>query len=1145
MVAFACNDCGNLMKGFATSCSRCGKNNLSISSADAENHFSVGAAEGKSLSEQLTDKANSQQPTRSSRQKQTSNYSSTSNTGSASSSSTSNSTSSNSTSSTRSTSGSSSWSASSSSSQSGQPTWNSGSESAWNSGSESAWNSGSESAWNSGSESARNSGSESSLSSGSESSWNTRSESSWNQRPESTWNNKRTESGWNSSSAKGSQSAASTTSSNKKEKPQERPAGFGTLIFGFIIPTAAIVFETQTHFCALNFFDPFPSLPHILFFSLIPFTSLMAWIAGRRKFNPDTDMSTHAGVLSLFSGMAMGIAVLYSLMFLPMAPLSILAILFLGFGLLGLSPMLSMPCIVKSGRVATSLAERENSYADPHQLKHVGHLIILVMVIALELPSTLTRINLAQAADADPKAQIAALNWLRSYGSEEVLLRACYERSGRATDILGSLWEFSHSMSVNTARDVFYKVTGKPFNTVPIPTSARATIQHAGIMSDPEDLNAGVEDEFDYDADIAGEIVSGVARGLSVSTSKISGTVDPDATLANLQWAFTLSNTSKFDREARAKILLPPNAVVNKATLTVNGEERDAVIMGRSEARAVYRRAVAEKKDPLLVSMCGPDLLLVQCFPVRPDDKMLVKIYMAAPMQMTKADHASLMLPAFDERNFQIDVHHDIELTSKGKSVDIACKELKTELKGDTLLVSGAVDTAELARGDTTLSASRNPQVTTVFANAYTEPTGQELVPVVHSINEAQLSPAVEHYSQPTTLTVLIDGSVGMAPFLPQVMKGLEAIPTSLNTKYVLLKDEEKLLTGAKDLADVRCEGGQENVSSLVSALNERNNGGAVLWIHAAQPICPKTTKAIVQSIFRYPNSPVLLYDMQVVASANEILDGVNTMSSIVRVHRTGSAEVDLKNLFHAWQQPVQTTGGGTGLKVATNQSLCDLEAYRQVRELLAKNNFSAAARIAQGQHIITPVTSAVVTMNLPANNPAPVAKAPNTGRRSYGVRGLNGIFNVMSLGKVGESFDGAATFDSAANERSRNKDYEMRMGETAPKCEEAKSISAAASPPYRTSGALGPQAGNAEMVQGGRANFAADEKGRFDGPAQELDQLSSQGDNGAVSGGGPAEDTGTAASAPESDTWLLLAVMAALTGAALYLKKRGVAVKA
>ena len=138
------------------------------------------------------------------------------------------------------------------------------------------------------------------------------------------------------------------------------------------------------------------------------------------------------------------------------------------------------------------------------------------------------------------------------------------------TDIIGSVYEAGHPLPTVETRQIFYKVTGKPFNSVPIPASARATIQHA-LAYDPGNLNAKVEDEFDLDTDIAGESVSGVARGLSLKESKLQGRLDGAALTANLSWSFSLNNASKYDREARAKLLLPNGAVVTHAILTVMG----------------------------------------------------------------------------------------------------------------------------------------------------------------------------------------------------------------------------------------------------------------------------------------------------------------------------------------------------------------------------------------------------------------------------------------------------------------------------------------------------------------------------------------------------------------------------------------------
>ena len=45
---------------------------------------------------------------------------------------------------------------------------------------------------------------------------------------------------------------------------------------------------------------------------------------------------------------------------------------------------------------------------------------------------------------------------------------------------------------------------------------------------------------------------------------------------AKLDWTLSFNNISQFDREARAKIQLPPGAVVTRAVLTLNNEEHEA-----------------------------------------------------------------------------------------------------------------------------------------------------------------------------------------------------------------------------------------------------------------------------------------------------------------------------------------------------------------------------------------------------------------------------------------------------------------------------------------------------------------------------------------------------------------------------------------
>jgi hypothetical protein len=682
-----------------------------------------------------------------------------------------------------------------------------------------------------------------------------------------------------------------------KSKPAQKRYGMVFFFFGVIVPVVAMLFETITHFCARHFFDPFPSPGHTILFALIPLSNFLAWLSFRK------DLSSHYAFMSLISGMAMGIGCLYSLMFLPLAPLSCFFVLALGFGLLGLAPILSLPCTWMSGKTVCGLAH-QRTYFDAHQVEHIGHLIILCMVVAVELPSTLTRINLSMSAN--PATMQQGITWLRKYGSQEVMLRACYERSGRATDILGSIYESAHPLGVDNARKIFYQVTGKPFNSVPIPASARATMQHTSAIHDLAGVNATVDDEFDLDADIAGEVVSGVARGLGVTASSVTGTIDPDAAVSELTWSFTFNNSSKIDREARAKILLPPDAVVTKATLVINGIERTATVMTRGAARAFYRQAVKEHKDPLLISMAGTDQILVQCFPVPPEMKVTIKLQMTAPLSLNN-DEAELLMPSFAERNFQADAPMQLNLTSS-RPFKVSQSTLTTVPHAGSFELTGTESQSDLARFTATIHCERDKNCTKSFSH---DTDARSNFITEHTI---------EHHHQPgpKNLFIVIDGSVSMKDCFAQLIEGLRLLPKSLPAKITFIGDQTKDLASEftdssnkvysqelDALSKLEPVGGQDNSSALMSRLRmaATDPGSAVLWIHAAQPIAKDRAWKRAQRIFNNQSNIPLLYDLQITSSADELVGGINAYGRLVRVPRSDSLRNDLLELYYSWRR--------------------------------------------------------------------------------------------------------------------------------------------------------------------------------------------------------------------------------------------------
>lgn len=790
------------------------------------------------------------------------------------------------------------------------------------------------------------------------------------------------------------------------------------LAFGVILPVCAVAFESQFHFCARYFFDPFPSTNHIVLFSLIPISNLMAWMTRR------ANLSTHFAFMSLSSGMAMGIALMYALMFLPLAGPAMFSLVYLGFGLLGLTPLLSLPCLWFSGKRVCHLADQRKTYFEAHQLKHFGHIVVLVMVLAVELPSTLTRMNLGLAVH--PETEKQGVEWLRKYGNQEVLLRACYERSGRATDIIGSMYESGHPIKIEDARRIFYRVTGKPFNSVPIPASARSTIKNANLANDPAGLNAVISDEFDLDADVASEQVSGVVRGLRAVNSSMQVKMQPDALLASIDWSFHFGNSSKYDREARGKIMLPPGAVVTKATLTVAGVEHDATIMVREAARAIYQEAVkAHKEDPLLVSTCGPDQILVQCFPVHPGGDLKVDLHIVAPMVLgQKTSEASFSLPTFVERNFQMDDNTLFEVlpAAQERLADraafnfrlaggVSVNSQKSNNSDASKMIGSPASTSkvlkvsneQLADFKAIVTANRNGQLQQLsFTDPFLTPTKKVI-----------FHPGPQYFKRPDELTVLIDGSISMKGYMAEIAKGLRSLPKETKLRVFILGDAPTEISKSGDLehwsrlvASYDPAGGQDNSYCLLAFASELQSkkDAAILWIHGTQPVSSGSGDSLA-SFLSLRKSP-LLYDLQVSGGPVDVLSSVKNGAGFKHVDRTGSVESDISLLVQSWQGGEQSAPSGrpsevqaangsakssevpsvnesagilpasnnfNGVKLdlapsrvaPVNKDLAQLLAYnRLLRELqFPKNQGSceSADALAKTYHLVTPISSAVV----------------------------------------------------------------------------------------------------------------------------------------------------------------------------------------
>jgi hypothetical protein len=111
------------------------------------------------------------------------------------------------------------------------------------------------------------------------------------------------------------------------------------------------------------------------------------------------------------------------------------------------------------------------------------------------------------------------------------------------------------------------------------------------------------------------------------------------------------SNANPRPVEARAEIQLPPDAVISRVTLWIDGEEREAAFGGKAQVREAYQRVVRARRDPLLVTTSGKDRVLAQCFPVPSGGEMRIRLGITMPLTAS-GDLAVMTLPHIVERNF-------------------------------------------------------------------------------------------------------------------------------------------------------------------------------------------------------------------------------------------------------------------------------------------------------------------------------------------------------------------------------------------------------------------------------------------------------------------------------------------------------------
>jgi hypothetical protein len=649
-----------------------------------------------------------------------------------------------------------------------------------------------------------------------------------------------------------------------ESEPPVRRAGrfgkFGRFIawtFGVVLPAGILIFEMLSSFCGGVFFDPVPTWWHAGLIASVP--AMNAWLLrGGRGFGRKWQGAA--------AGFSLVIAVFYGLLFLVLIHASVLALVFFGLGLLSLTPVLTALTSWRIGRAA----RRETADSGRFKTTWRGGVAVAILALAaLEGASLWTRANLMTAM-GDGDESVAAISRLRSFASERSLLKACYEGNRgttMATDISG--WIFTgwsiplamidemaaQSHDSTKAREVFFRVTGKPFNSMKPPKGNRG----GGLMGRMDPL-----EDLDFDDHLGGDDVAVRLKNLDLADSRFDGHMDSASRIGYGEWTMVFANGSSRDQEARCQVKLPRDGRISRLTLWVNGEPREAAFSTVSKVKAAYKAiAVVQRRDPVLVNVVGPDTVMVQCFPVPAHGKMKIRLGVTAPV-----DGARWELPRIVERNFGMkdQLDHavwmqgdgDFELAGTGKP-------LSAHRDGEGFSLSATLDgTAMTHSGIALVTPSLSAEPAEVWCeDRFAKPEERFLIrePV------AVTHPGADH------LVVVIDGSASLAEAKSWITKSLGSVPPG--NCDLLLADDRVRRVNLKELQAYTFSGGRDNEPALREGIRlGRETASPVIWIHGPQAVGLSQSESLLQLLER-GTQRLVIHEVEAVDGPNRLAEAI------------------------------------------------------------------------------------------------------------------------------------------------------------------------------------------------------------------------------------------------------------------------------
>jgi hypothetical protein len=710
------------------------------------------------------------------------------------------------------------------------------------------------------------------------------------------------------------------------------------LLLGCVIaPIITLLAEATMSPCADTLFAPMPTLWHLLLVT----ASVVVTVVTAVSFLEDKKRDGVRWRLGV--GFSIVISAYYAVLFLPMTPYAFVGIIF-GIGLLALAPLSSFLWLIWQWRKMSHGSDASSPGASNGargQLR-IGAVIGFICLLLVEAPVYLTRYGVEQANSVDEEKSLSGVQFLRRWGSSTRLSHICTESSARPSDSAGWVLKWAQGHGTDSwgrgfqqrggrMREIYYQVTGRSLSDEP---------RSRPLFDGRSAWDRG------FDNARGGDSVGQQTQGLALTESRVDGHLDQASSLSYQEWTCVFTNQSTQAGEARFQAQLPPQGVVSRLTLWVNDEPREAAFSSVSNVKAAYKDVVVvQRRDPVLVNVCGPDRVFVQCFPVPANGgKMKIRLGITSPII-----NGSVLLPHLLERNFLLSHSLEQQVWMQG-SAPFVCTQpelASADTKGMQALTH-ALPRSTLTKPTEYILGGKSADV------AWTEDP-------FASDQEKFLIRTWEKVTRPPMgkPIFVVDGS-------DSTRSRLSELKQWLGSKEVILAGDTVHTVAMDRLQESHFQGGCDNTAALILALSQaqKSPGSVIVWFHGPLPLMLGSKEKLLQLVAK-GRTPADIYDIPMQVGANRIAEVLTPYQIIQPGPRLPSVAAWLATLEQPTESMVakyqrSATPPSDGSKVwdhlARYAAFEQLMRQRQLGEIMPAHTAQAAK-----YQLVTPWSGAVV----------------------------------------------------------------------------------------------------------------------------------------------------------------------------------------